>query len=171
MIKNKNGKEYKVSKPNPLMKFQELWEKYTIHNFFWQELKEINFFKETKKEEKINQTEKKTKEKKIEQENKSNKQITLCWYVEAETTSKKDELYEEIKTKITYKEKKLIEIKIEEYNDLYLNFSSKEELLKNSIIFIKNKDKRWWKIKKEQKLEEEKYFYFCIPSDLTPSLD
>jgi len=147
MIKNKDGKEYKISSPNPLMRFQELWKEYTTYNFFWEEIKQK--FEEQKFE-----------EQKFEDE---------CFYIEAKTSTKKDNLYEEVKIQIKYKEKILIKIKIEEYDDLYLSFIFDKKLNKNSIIFPKNKNKRWWKITKEEQ-KQDLYFYYCIPSDFNPSL-
>ena len=32
VIKNKNGSEYKVRQPNPIMKNQEVWNDFVLHN-------------------------------------------------------------------------------------------------------------------------------------------
>jgi hypothetical protein len=183
MIKNKNGKEFKISKPNPIMKFQELWEKYTIHNFFWEEFKETNLFKKSKNikdiKEKIKEKEEEEEikeqiEEQIEEQEKEkvyekiSKFKNQCYYIEAQTTIKKDNLYDDAKIKIKYKEKITIMVEIKQHNDLYLQFLSTKKLNKNSIIFPKNKDKRWWKII-EEKEEEDIYAYSCIPSDFAPS--
>jgi vacuolar-type H+-ATPase catalytic subunit A/Vma1 len=53
MIKNKNGEEYRISKPNPLMKYQDLWSIYTLHNFFWDETIEENKKQTSKKIEEV----------------------------------------------------------------------------------------------------------------------
>jgi hypothetical protein len=35
-LRNKDGSVYKLSGPNPIMKSQEIWDKYVIHNMEWQ---------------------------------------------------------------------------------------------------------------------------------------
>jgi hypothetical protein len=179
MIKNKNGEEYKISKPNPLMKYQDLWNIYTLHNFFWNETIEENKKQIKENINKINeQIEEKEEIEEIEQEIEAieivEKDIIQeigveCYYLEAENTSFLDNLYGDKKTKIKYTQKKIININIDSYNDLFLYFTHDKKLEKNSIIFPKNKDKRWWKINKVKKEEEKDYSYECIPSDFTPS--
>jgi len=178
MIKNKNGEEYKISKPNPLMKFQELWSIYTLHNFFWNETIEKN--KNIKQiKEKINEIEKEEIKPDLEvkeeikpeleiKEEIKEENITSCYYLGAENISIQDELYGDKKNKIKYNQKKIINIKLDSYNDLFLYFTYHEKLEKNSIIFPKNKDKRWWKINKINN-NQDSYNYECIPSDFTPS--
>lgn len=36
MLKNKDGTPYKLNAPNPIMKTQEIWEGFTIHNMKWE---------------------------------------------------------------------------------------------------------------------------------------
>ena len=38
VIKNKDGSEYKLRFPNPLMKAQDLWEPFEVHNMNFEEL-------------------------------------------------------------------------------------------------------------------------------------
>lgn len=181
MIKNKNGQEYKISKPNPLMKYQELWSLYTIHNFFWNEKVEKNIKEilETKENienikeiplEKINTIKDKQTEnvEKITHIEDKNKQLLECFYLKAETIIKKDNLYNEEKKEIKYTERTVMSIDLIEYNDLYLIFFCNKELSKDSIVFPKNSEKRWWKINKINKKEN---IYECLPSDFTPSFD
>lgn len=176
MIKNKNGQEYKISKPNPLMKYQDLWNLYTIHNFFWNEKVEKNIKEIIEKE--IIEIEKEIIEKKIientsssKMEDDNKKKEIECFYLKAEMIIKKDNFYGDEKKEIKYTQKEIINIKIKEYNDLLLSFNCKKQLNKDSIIFPKNKEKRWWRISKIEKDNENQYTYTCLPSDFTPSFD
>lgn len=184
MIKNKDGNQYRISRPNPLMKNQELWEIYTTHNFVWESII-IKSEKSKNQESDIMPEEKKIeleqKNIKIEPEEVSIpvipktkekfKELEEAHLLVAENIINKDELYnEDIKVATKYRQQKTILIKIEFYNDLNLVFESKEEITKNSVIFPKNKNKRWWKILKINK-KEKIFTYNCIPSDFTPSFN
>ena len=39
MLKNKDGTPYKLSGPNPMMKNQEVWGNFIVHNMEWEEEK------------------------------------------------------------------------------------------------------------------------------------
>ena len=43
VIKNKDGSEYKLRGPNPIMKNQNLWDNFQIHNMNFDEV--IDYFK------------------------------------------------------------------------------------------------------------------------------
>lgn len=188
MIKHKNGEEYQLRKPNPLMKEQDIWEEYILHNFNWNEEKrkeiknkkreKTNEKAETKKETTKINLEKSVKEKSIEKDKNKDKDPkdstnpkedneyfdALCLI--AENIAEKDEIYNEVKRRTKYTKKEIIKIKIIENNDLFLYFYTPENIEINSIVFPKNKEKRWWKIKKAKDK-----IYECIPSDVTPSFD
>jgi hypothetical protein len=184
MIKNKDGNQYKISRPNPLMKNQDLWEIYTTHNFVWESIviKSKELEAETEVElipepitEKIKIDPEEVKVIPIKEDipiiKEKLKDLEEAHLLTAENIINKDELYnQDIKVTIKYEKQKTILIKIEFYNDLNLVFESKEEITKNSVVFPKNKNKRWWKILKVNK-KENMFSCSCIPSDFTPSFD
>jgi hypothetical protein len=188
-IKNKDGTVFKISGPNPLMEEQTLWKGFTKHNFEWTEEidkenkskafeikqnKEEVVFEEKKAEEKKIVVEE-TKKIVIEEPKKEEKKISdhktiKCFCLPAIVIEKKDDLYEETYQKIEYHDKFIFETVIIEKQDIYIKFWTMEKITKNSIIYPKNKDKRWWKVSEESEAPMG-FIYMAIISDYTPSFE
>jgi hypothetical protein len=188
-IKNKDGTVFKISGPNPLMDEQTLWDGFTKHNFEWSEEidkenknkvfeikqnKEDVLFEEKKiviEEPKI--IEKKEEEKKVEvkeQKNISDHKTIQCFCLPAKTIEKKDELYEETYQRVEYLDKFIFDAVVIEKADIYIKFWTMEKITKNSIVYPKNKDKRWWKVS-DQKEAPMGFIYIAMISDYTPSFE
>jgi hypothetical protein len=184
-IKNKDGTVFKISGPNPLMQEQTLWNGFTKHNFEWSEeidkenktkVFEINQNKEDVvfEEKKIVVEEPKIieekKEEVKEQKKISDHKTIKCFCLPAKIIEKKDELYEEAYQRIEYLDKFIFDTVIVEKEDFYMKFWTMEKITNNSIVYPKNKDKRWWKVS-DQKEAAMGFIYTAIISDYTPSFE
>lgn len=189
VIRNENGSIYKLKGPNPLMKSQDQWEKFELHN--------LKFESETKKDDipttpiKTDFKIKSNVEEKIERIQEPIKSPTIpiiqstkqeIEVLEEERnldkikiyclpfTIKKniDELYGEERLVTGYGKKFIFEAIIIENLDFKMLFWTNIEFIEpGSIIYPMNKDKRWWKIhQKEQK--NNGWIYISIPSDIHP---
>lgn len=214
VIKNKNGSEYKLRGPNPIMIQQDLWENFQLHNMQFHEecrenttniiksIKKINLGQsvtiQDKQEPIISQpiqtpsptpqptsfkyeilkteatpepeTEKVYRPKSISDKLKSyNKDILNCLPAKSKTIT--DMLYEEKTVKVTYGNQFLFEAIIIEETDFELLFwSHLENIQKYSIVYPRNKNKRWWKVESVSNAPEG-YFLKCRPSDIQPSFE
>jgi len=183
-IKNKDGTVFKISGPNPLMEDQTLWKGFTKHNFEWTEEidkqnKAKSFeIKQNKEdvvfEKKIAVEEPKIVEEKkeeVKQQNKiSDHKKIKCFCIPAKIIEKKDSLYDEVYQRTEYLDKFIFETVIIEKADIYLKFWTMEKITNNSILYPKNKDKRWWKVS-DQTDAPMGFIYTAIISDYTPSFE
>jgi hypothetical protein len=157
MIKNKDGTTFKLKGPNPLMKEQDQWGKFVIHNFRWKpEIKsnpipETNFAPNESKKPDPTLT--------------ANKFVSHCLPVIIETHI--DELYGDVKSTSKYGNKMMFEFLLVNQNDLSITFWTNIKLEIGSIIYPINKDKRWWKINRQEE-KNEGYLYSGIGSDICP---
>lgn len=214
VIKNKNGTEYKLRGPNPIMIKQDIWEGFELHNMnFHEETIESN--NKTKiganklnlgktvivkneesqlivtKNEKTEDTKpsvvnQKPEEPKVNISFEADKDVIrpktineklqnylkdiLCC-LPADVRIITDKLYEEKTVKITYGQSFSFEAVIIKDDDLeFVFWSHLENIKKYSIIYPKNKTKRWWKV---QSINEapEGYFFACVPSEVHPSFE
>jgi hypothetical protein len=183
VIKKKDGSFYKISGPNPLMNNQYLWKDYKKYNFDWlpEVVKDETFInvikdQEVKPEEKQEEKEQEQKvikqlaEKIIKSENIKKYNPIPCFCLPAKTTEKKDDLYDESFRRTEYLEKFTIEIIILDKDDLYIKIWCKDQLTEKSILYPRNKDKRWWKII-EVSSAPSGYYYLGSTSDYTPSFE
>lgn len=166
MIKNKDGTIYKLKGPNPLMKEQDQWNKFKIHNFNWEPESKPNSIPEPLQI----KSDFVIKESKPEPRPEPNQEFTTkstahCLPVVIEVH--KDSLYGEVKSVSKYGDKFLFEFLLVSQNDMVIVFWTDIELENGSIVYPINKDKRWWKINKKEK-KESGYLYAGINSDICP---
>jgi hypothetical protein len=186
-IKNKDGTVYKINGPNPLLKEQDNFKNFVLHNFKWEpevhekkqpkieipkieeKVPEVSKAPETPKipeieiEEKIQVVEKlKSKE-----TSPNNPNVTRVHCLPAKIEKRIDDLYGEIKTINTWGDPFLFESVIIGQNDFMIEFWTNIEIETNSIVYPANRDKRWWKINKKKE-KEEGYLYNAIPSNIHP---
>jgi len=172
-IKNRDGSIYCFSKPNPLMNSQSIWpknENVILHNKigqrFYGQGKEINVVEE-KKVEKMKEvvivTKAETSEKHVERD------VIDVWCLPAEIITKIDPLYGSNYNRIKYGEKFSFEAKIYETEDLYLQLITKQKLPENSVIFPRNKDRRWWRVSGTEKYEGDFWIVTSQISDYQPN--
>ena len=155
MIKNKDGSTFKLRGPNPLMKEQDQWEKFITHNFGWKPEGQIMpeehiVLKYTTSNPTLT----------------TNKFASHCLPIIIETHI--DELYGEIKNTSKYGNKIMFEFFLVSQDDLSITFWTNIKLEIGSIIYPINKDKRWWKINRQEE-KNEGYLYSGIGSDICPS--
>ena len=196
-LRNKDGSIYKLQKPNPMMKYQNIWdnEKLILHNMKWisekaedkTEVEPIksdikvqeNFIqelKETKEQEKEPETvfERKTviaeDTKKIEEEKPEIEKIFVhC--LPATIRTKTDELYGETYKTIQYGSPISFEaVLLQELDLTYSIWTDTDQISIGSVLFPKTNNKRWWKVKnKEQKANG--WIINCVLSDYQPSFE
>lgn len=214
VIKNKNGSEYKLRGPNPIMIQQDLWENFQLHNMQFQEEHRENTVSHVASVKKINlgqsvtiqdniqslaskpvetpnptpqptvfkyeipkieptpspEIEKVYRPKSISDKLKSyNKDVLNCLPAKSKTIT--DTLYEEKTVKVTYGDQFLFEAIIIDESDFELLFwSHLENIQKYSIVYPRNKNKRWWKVESVSNAPEG-FFLKCRPSDVQPSFE
>lgn len=199
-IKNKDGSEYTLRKPNPIMKTQNLWDGFEIHNMNFNEIIDQikNHQKKTtildlNKEEIVIEDKKKTEDepKKVEikkiLESEVNQNIpkkepiitkdenpeikkTIIHCLPAKVSIKEDSLYGDVKKLVKYGDKFTFEAAILDISDFEFIFWTNIEISRESIIYPKNSDKRWWKITEYEK-NFNGYVFYAKPSDITPNFE
>lgn len=170
VIRNSCGTIYKLKGPNPLMKEQDQWNKFKIHNFNWEPESKSDSIPETpqiKSDFAIKESKPEPEpEPRIEPSREfTTKSTAHCLPVVIEVH--KDSLYDEIKSVSKYGDKFLFEFLLVSQNDMVIVFWTDIKLENGSIIYPINKDKRWWKINKREK-KESGYLYSGINSDICP---
>ena len=203
-IKNKDGSVYKLKSPNPIMKSQDVWNNFTLHNMIFEQTTEEDKVK-LKKNPKISMgttvvvEEKKIQEKEVikappppppkpkinEDTNNSQdyeverpvsisnkldglpKTIFNC--LPAIVSEKLDDLYGDKSIKVTYGTKFTFEAIILDETDMNLVFwTHLEKINKFTILYPKNKEKRWWQVESTKKAPEGN-FIKCFPSYSHPN--
>lgn len=172
VIKNADGSIFKLNSPNPVMKNQKTWNGFILHNMEWnpyvsgkdnnQETKipvtneyKDSFIEELQKNppEKPVEPEVKVEPKPVPDKNESISKpkfsipTTLCYCLPAKEEKKIDFLYDEVYKSISYDEPFVLEIVITEETDVSFEcWTTVEKVDVGSILYPKNKMKRWWKI-------------------------
>lgn len=209
-IKNKDGSVYKLKSPNPIMKSQDLWKDFTVHNMIFEQTVEedkVKLKKSSKikmgttvvvQEEKIKEKDiikppvppvdpinipqpKEVKKEIVEEEQddverpsiindklqKYEKTIFNC--LPAIVHEKIDDLYGEKSIKVSYSSKFTFESIILEETDMNLLFwTHLNKITKFTILYPRNKEKRWWQVEAISKAPEG-YFVKCHPSTSHPN--
>lgn len=70
-------------------------------------------------------------------------------------------------SRIVYEDKFIFEGVIMTLEDLVMRFWTNIDLQENTIVYPQIMDKRWWKVKGREKMEDG-HLYATIPSDMTP---
>lgn len=96
---------------------------------------------------------------------------TVIHCMPADADVKIDDLYGERSVKIKYGNKFNFEAILIQEDDFNLRFwTHLDKVTAYSILYPKNKDKRWWKVL-ETKKAPEGFFISCMPSDHHPNFD
>lgn len=96
---------------------------------------------------------------------------TIVNCLQADVKEHIDDLYGERSVKVNYKSKFTFEAIFIDEDDLNLVFwTHLEKVTKHSIIYPRNKEKRWWKVTSVKKAPEG-YFINCMPSQYHPNFD
>lgn len=181
-IKNKDGSIYTLNGPNPLMKDQDNFKEFILHNCLWEKevQKKIEKIAPVKSDFNIKKLEKEIievveKEKievveKIEDTKRDpiNSNITRIHCLPIKIEKKTDNLYGESRIVSSYDKPFIFEAVIIDQHDFIIKFWTNIDILEqNSIIYPINKDKRWWKI--HNKIDHEQgWLYNALPSDTQP---
>jgi len=190
VIKNKDGSEYKLSKPNPHMKNQLLWDSFELHNMNFENIKElikknkveikeieveeaeeIEVEEEEVKAEEVKVQEVKVQEVKVEEKEEISVKKTLIYCLPARIKVHEDILYGEIKKIITYDKKFKFEAVILNITDIGMDIWTNAVVIeKESILYPQNFDKRWWKVNSISSKFDGKILS-CVLSSMTPSFE
>ena len=183
-IFNSDGTQYKLEGPNPLMKEQNYFDGFSLHNFDWKsEIKKENTIvvpvksdfniKEIEKPlpvcEDVTQPEPSKIVEKIKSKELSiNSNVTRIHCLPATVEKKVDDLYGETRLINGWGSPFLFEAIIVEQNDFMITFWTNIGIIEfGSIIYPVSRDKRWWKIS-NKKEEKEGYLYNALTSDINP---
>lgn len=179
MIKTKEGGIFQLQKPNPIMKNQEFWDDYVLHNFNeepsaieepkkkYQNIKEIEpqEIKVPIKETPMEKPKEKPKKKKEEPKEPTK---TLLYCMPAITIIKHDKLYGEDRIVPGYGPQFTLESIIIEVDDLTCRlWVSTNKTVENSILYMP-KTIRWWRVEKITD-DNNGYIITCNPSNIQPS--
>jgi hypothetical protein len=155
-IKRKDGTPFTLSKPNPIMTKQEVWDDLMIAtNFKYEEIS----YRPTRNRLKqgvvfVDVTEETTEYKEpiveLSKRNEfapSNRNKMVCYVLPVETKTIIDPLYGETQKKKVYGKQFTMEIEFIKTNDLMCEIwtNSIPSIEKNSIIFIVE-DRQWWRV-------------------------
>lgn len=196
---NKDGSVYRLDGPNPAMKGQSIWTKFIVHNMKWQpEYKEDGtilvplesdlsleprtqteiFLDElSQKPQEIKESEpvierkieiKEDSKKKIIKQNDIDKTFVYC--LPAKTKEKVDNLYGDVFKTVQYENPTSFESVILSQTDMSLEMWSDVMFQKETILYPKNGDKRWWKIA-ETSPKMGGWIIKAIPSQDQPSFE
>ena len=196
MLKKKDGSEYKLLSPNPLMNTQILWlDEFKTHNMRWEtekdaikkadknvsspvEVKEtfLSALDKTQIEEMLEEDFKKEvihedlqRKEEIIEENQIKKIFIHC--LPAKIRIKKDDLYSESYKTVQYENPISFEGVLLQEADLAIEiWTDTNDISVSSIIYPKLGSKRWWKIQeKTQKMGG--WVLTGVPSSYQPSFD
>lgn len=175
-LKNKDGTIFKLRSPNPIMKNQEIWEDFQIHNMNWNQeiVPDLNYepiipVKSLKKSflEELEEAKPAPEKPKIP-EIKVNKLFIHC--LPAILKEKTDEVYGDKYKVLEYLSPFSFEGVIVNQQDLFISIWTTAEIQESSILYPKNNQKRWWKV--QEKIEKTGgWLLNCIPSDYQPYFD
>jgi DNA-binding protein YbaB len=196
VIKNKDGSEYKLSKPNPHMKNQLLWDRFELHNMNFENIKglikknkveikekveEVEELEElVEQEEELEVVKKEIKEaikevkeviKEVTKEEESSVKKTLIYCLPAKIKFHEDILYGEVKKTINYDKKFKFEAVILNITDVSMDIWTNAIIIeKESILYPQNFDKRWWKVNNiSSKFDGN--ILSCVLSSINPSFE
>jgi len=185
-IKNKDGSIYELRKPNPLMKHQELWKDFQLHNF--------NFKKETvedttevqphesdfKVKDFVTELEESKPEPIVEkpvvvlpdlQQEKEQEKKPIFHCLPAVIHRHRDVLYGETYSTVKYDTPFSFEAYVIEQSDLILQFWTSglvaDKINEGSVIYPKIMEKRWWKVTAKTE-KSGGWLYQAIPSEFQP---
>jgi len=175
-IRNKDGSEYNYSYPNPVRAEQNIWnsgEKCLMHNKFGNLT--------------IQEMENKPRPEPIIVERSvgpqivhtdANEEVEMfeaptnkieAWCLPAYSQEYVDSLYGEKYNRIKYGNKFKFEMLIENQSDFGISFwTNTKTVTEGSVVFPKNKDKRWWRVTRTQQ-EDDLYLLTGVIADYHPS--
>jgi hypothetical protein len=161
-IKNQDGSTFRLKGPNPIVKTQDFWGEYVLHNFKHKDTVTQEGFISLEEIE-TEEIEVKIKEEKILK--RIDKTLILC--LPATITEHRDTLYDEIKTSVSYGNQFSFESVLAESTDFSISLWTNVDVGRGSILFIP-KDRRWWKV---DTLEPQSggNLLKCVPSEIQPS--
>ena len=161
-IRNCDGTIFSLSKPNPIMISQSLWSKDEIvilHNKFG---KKILIGSE------VTEPDIKKKETPAQIPQLVADEVDI-WCLPAYYETKEDPLYGESHGILKYGSKFIFKGTIVESEDLYNTIACTDNITEGSVIFPKNKDKRWWRVNRKVRLPDGSYLINNLISDYQPS--
>lgn len=181
-IRNKDGSLFELKKPNPLMQNQEIKEEwYAVHNFdvpkgetlVYDELPEpvVPIVKQVEKVEIAPPPEPvvpppaEEKKESIPKEDK-----LICYCLPAKFVEVHDEVYDEVRRKLTYGEKFRFEAVPVRLSDIGYTLWT-NILIENQSIIYSPEDRRWWKVSRTMMQDNGGFLIECIPSMHKPSFD
>lgn len=193
VIKNSDGSVFKLNGPNPVMKNQKTWNGFILHNMDWNpyvygeekiqqsEKSSVDEYKDSF----LDELEKNPPVKPKEPENKVVPPVVretnpkpkikiptiLCSCLPAKEEKKTDFLYDEIYKSVSYDEPFVLEIVITEETDVSFEcWTTVDRVDVGSILYPKNKMKRWWKVTGKE-FKTGGYLLKCTISQYQPSFE
>lgn len=177
VLKNKDGTDYKLSGPNPLMKSQILWnakQELIKYNKFGQlKILTSNQQESIKTETAIEEFDVKTFETEMKEASKEETPEIVERLPEVEVGKRSDEGVVEVwclpKLGEVYGEKFKFESVILENSDLYFVLYTNVKLTPGSILYPRIFDKRWWRVKNIKEEAENEYLVSAMISYYQPN--
>jgi hypothetical protein len=175
-IKKKDGTDFRLQGPNPIMTEQELWDKYTLHNFASDEefihaaptLPTFESLDDVQTEEievSVKETPVPPQPPKKKHPDKNTIRV-LCLPATFQQTI--DPVYGETKSTLMYGRQFAFDCEVEDTNDITCRLKTNLMMVeKQSIIFFP-KERRWWKVASAEK-NKDVLILNCLLSDIQPS--
>lgn len=179
-IYNKDGTEFKLSGPNPIMKNQDLWGEFTIHNmdFLSKTFKfqtktpppPVNLVVKESFLEALDAAKNEIVEPPPKPKEENILEKTFIYCLPAEIKQRSDSLYGDVYQTIQYGNPTSFEGVIISQSDIILEIWTDANFDKGSILYPKTNSKRWWRVQ-EKKPKASGWLLASIPSDFQPSFD
>ena len=178
-LKNRDGTEFKLTRPNPIMSEQVFWDKdkLILHNKIGrsiilsddtQPVKNIPLVQEHKEYKKPDEPVivKSLEEPEVGEIESDKVQV---WCLPASYKEYKDAMYGDSYRKIRYGNKFLFEAIIQDQGDLHIVFwTNTKAVTEGSVLYPRTYDKRWWRVETIHQ-EESGYSVYATISDYQPS--
>ena len=185
-LKNKDGTPYKLNDPKPLPKNQDIfdWSETELHNLNWankrepqikpQPLRDVKKEQDPIKEKIVEKKQEPIREIPKEKQKLELNNVISGFCMPKVIKTNKDNLYGEETTKVTYGDKISFECILIERNDLFMQFWVKQNIQKDSIVYLsryqdgsKFAEYRWWKVT-ESEDKSGGYLMKAVISDIHP---
>ena len=174
-IKNTDGTVFKLRGPNPIVKDQEFWDGYALHNFKYNEVvtKEgdrmrLENLEDIEPEEIIVPVPAEmSKKKSTEEQILKHIDKIMMYCLPAILKEHHDTLYGETRTSLSYGKQFTFEAIIVERSSLSFKIWTNTNIGRGSIIFVPA-DRDWWKVENSE-VQSGGATIKCSPSDTQPS--
>jgi hypothetical protein len=155
-IKNRDGTNFQLVKPNPLRINQNIWNSHIMHNKFGK-IVVVSSSEEAQQD---------ISDDYMQEIGEDRVQI---WCLPAHTKEFTDSLYNEKYVKVRYGKKFIFSGILIEMADLsMILWTDTRAVTEGSVVYPRVKDKRWWRVQEVKADDKEGYLLRCVVTNYQP---